>query len=148
MKIKNGIIKDVNRETKLTKVIDLETLYTYNFNIKDVTASENLNKDKKCVFRLDDNNKVDKIVLTESEYKKKKRLNHILLGLFFGTLGLHNFYSMKIFDGIVKILITAILLMLNQLHSAAGGFLFVVYVLYVIIESIVTNEDANDIKFK
>ena len=69
----------------------------------------------------------------------KSRIAYILLGLFLGGLGIHNFYAGYVGRGIAQLLITLCL-----------GWLFVPLIIvgiWILIEIIVVTEDSNGIKF-
>ncbi len=79
-------------------------------------------------------------VVYENQYAGKSRLAYIVLALFFGTLGIHNFYAGRTGSGIFQLLITLFL-----------GWLIVplfIVVFWVLIEIIAVSKDGNGVAFK
>ena len=68
---------------------------------------------------------------------QKSRLAYILLGLFLGGLGIHNFYAGYTGKGIAQLLITIL----------SGGFLALVVWIWVIIEICTVTKDAQGVDF-
>lgn len=69
---------------------------------------------------------------------QQSRLGYILLGLFFGELGLHNFYAGYVGRGVAQLLITVL----------SFGFLFWVSWIWAFIEIIVVSSNAKGVGFK
>lgn len=69
----------------------------------------------------------------------KSRVAYILLGLFLGGLGIHNFYAGYAGRGVAQLLITIFTFWLIFPILAIG--------IWVIIEIIVVNKDARGIPF-
>ena len=69
---------------------------------------------------------------------QQSRLGYILLGLFFGELGLHNFYAGYVGRGVAQLLITVL----------SFGFLFWVSWIWAFIEIIVVSRNAKGVGFK
>ncbi|MBO4633321.1 MAG: NINE protein [Lentisphaeria bacterium] len=71
-------------------------------------------------------------------YQPKSRVAYVLLGLFLGSLGIHNFYAGYAGRGVTQLLITLFL-----------SWLFIPWLiveLWCIIEIIAVNTDANNVK--
>ena len=71
---------------------------------------------------------------------QKDRLTYILLGLFLGGLGIHNFYAGEKGKGIGKLLVTLLL--------GWTGIALIAIGVACIIEVCITKADANGIPFK
>ena len=67
----------------------------------------------------------------------KSRLAYILLGIFLGGLGVHNFYAGYTGKGVAQLLLSLLSL----------GFLSLVVYIWVIIEIITVTKDAKGIPF-
>lgn len=67
----------------------------------------------------------------------KSRLAYILLGLFLGTLGIHNFFAGYTGRGIAQLLITLL----------TFGFLSPLVFIWVLIEIITVTKDAQGVDF-
>ena len=70
---------------------------------------------------------------------QKQRVTYILLGVFLGTLGIHNFYAEYTGRGIAQLLITLL-----------TGWLIIPYIavaIWSIVEVCTINKDANGIPF-
>lgn len=67
---------------------------------------------------------------------QKSRFTYILLGLFFGCIGIHNFYSGHIGRGIAKIILTALTVTLF------------ISALWTLIEICSVKADAKGVPFK
>ncbi len=67
----------------------------------------------------------------------KSRLAYILLGLFLGGFGIHNFYAGYDGEGIAQLLITLL----------SCGFGGVIVVIWVIIEICTVTKDVNGVPF-
>jgi TM2 domain-containing membrane protein YozV len=80
----------------------------------------------------------------------KNRGAYILLGLFFGGFGLHNFYIGNHTRGVIQLLITLIGIPLSLLIGFIVWLLpiavILLYSLWIIIEVIVTDTDAYNRK--
>lgn len=71
-------------------------------------------------------------------YAPKSRISYILLALFLGTLGVHNFYAKRTGCAITQLLITVL----------SFGFLAAISGLWAFIEMIVVTEDGNRVPFQ
>lgn len=69
---------------------------------------------------------------------RKSRICYVLLGLFLGELGVHNFYAGFIGRGVAQLLITIL----------SFGFLFWLSWIWALIEIIVVSRDAKGVGFK
>ncbi len=67
----------------------------------------------------------------------KSRLAYILLAVFLGALGIHNFYAGYTGKGIAQLLLTLL---------SAGLLGFIVFI-WVIVEICTVTEDANGVSF-
>ena len=68
--------------------------------------------------------------------KQKDRMTYLLLALFFGCLGAHNFYSGHTGKGIAKLVMTALV------------FTAFISEIWAIIEMFTVKADANGVPFK
>lgn len=68
----------------------------------------------------------------------KSRVAYIILALFFGALGVHNFYAKRTGCGIAQLLISVL----------SFGFLAVVSWLWCIVEMVSVDKDGNGVPFK
>ncbi|HEV3385842.1 MAG TPA: NINE protein [Gemmata sp.] len=75
--------------------------------------------------------------------EQKSRLAYILLGLFLGNLGIHNFYAGRIGPGIAQLIIT--LFSIPLMFFCIGFFTILIPSIWVLIEIIVVDEDANHV---
>lgn len=75
---------------------------------------------------------------TASDQAAKSRLAYILLGLFVGSIGIHNFYAGYTGRGIAQLCLTLL----------SFGFLGFVSAIWALIEIIVVKQDANGIPFQ
>ena len=66
----------------------------------------------------------------------KSRLSYILLGFFFGSLGIHNFYAGYTDRGIIQLLITVL----------SCGTLSLVSEIWSIIEICTVNQDSEGLR--
>lgn len=71
-------------------------------------------------------------------YPPKSRLTYIILALFFGSLGIHNFYAKRSGCGITQLLLTIL----------SFGFLAVISALWSLIEILAVDKDGNNVPFK
>ena len=71
-------------------------------------------------------------------YPPKSRITYILLGLFLGCLGIHNFYAKRSGCGIAQLLISVLSI----------GFLAVISELWSFIEILIVDKDGNGVPFK
>ena len=67
----------------------------------------------------------------------KSRVAYIVLAIFLGCLGVHNFYAGYNGKGIIQLLISLF----------SGGFLALGVWVWVIVEIITTDKDANGVPF-
>lgn len=76
----------------------------------------------------------------------KSRGVYIIIGLLFGGLGLHNFYSGHNGRGLIKILLTSVAFMLDfatRFHSAFSAIALIITGIWALIEIITVNTDSN-----
>ena len=73
---------------------------------------------------------------TSAPLSDKSRISYILLGFFFGTLGIHNFYAGYKGRGIIQLLITLL----------SGGVLSWISSLWAIIDICITDKDGKGLK--
>lgn len=66
---------------------------------------------------------------------QKSRLAYILLGIFLGSLGIHNFYAGYTTRGVIQLLITVV----------SCGTLSVVSWIWAIIDIVTVTKDANGV---
>ena len=71
----------------------------------------------------------------KDEDESKSRLVYILLAIFLGCLGLHNFYANYKKRGITQLLLTVFL--------GWTGFILGILAVWIFIEIIITNKDGN-----
>jgi TM2 domain-containing membrane protein YozV len=71
-------------------------------------------------------------------YPPKSRLTYIILAIFLGWLGVHNFYAKRTGCGITQLLITVL----------SFGFFAVISELWCLIEILAVDKDGNNIPFK
>ena len=71
-------------------------------------------------------------------YPPKSRITYVLLGLFLGCLGIHNFYAKRSGCGITQLLISVLSI----------GFLAVISELWSFIEILTVDKDGNGVPFK
>ena len=71
-------------------------------------------------------------------YPPKSRITYIILALFFGSLGIHNFYAKRSGCGITQLLLTVL----------SFGFLAAVSALWSLIEILAVDSDGNNVPFK
>ncbi|MBO7152553.1 MAG: TM2 domain-containing protein [Lentisphaeria bacterium] len=73
------------------------------------------------------------------EEQKKSRFAYIILAIFFGFLGIHNFYAKRYVSGVIQLLFTLCL----------GWLLFplIILVIWVFIEICVVDEDGEGVSF-
>ena len=71
-------------------------------------------------------------------YPPKSRITYVLLGLFLGCLGIHNFYAKRSGCGITQLLISVLSI----------GYLAVISGLWSFIEILVVDKDGNGVPFK
>lgn len=76
-------------------------------------------------------------------YDQKSRLAYILLGLFLGVWGVHNFYAGRTGPGIAQLLIT--LLSIPLMFVCVGFFTIFIPWIWAIVDIIVVDRDANDV---
>ena len=71
---------------------------------------------------------------------QKDRLTYILLGLFLGGLGIHNFYAGESSKGVIKLLLTLLL----------GWLIVPIFIvgIWALIEICTVKADANGVPFK
>jgi len=67
----------------------------------------------------------------------KTRLTYILLALFLGSLGIHNFYSGHTKHGVIKLVLLI-----------ACGLGLLVNPIWSIVEACTVTQDANGVRFK
>ncbi len=72
---------------------------------------------------------------------QKSRLAYILLGLFLGGLGIHNFYAGYIGRGIAQII-------LMVLGFVTFGLTTLALMIWIIVEFCTVKQDAKGIKFR
>lgn len=71
-------------------------------------------------------------------YPPKSRLTYIILALFFGSLGIHNFYAKRSGCGITQLLLTLL----------SFGCLAPISALWSLIEILAVDKDGNNVPFK
>ena len=71
-------------------------------------------------------------------YPPKSRITYVLLGLFLGFLGIHNFYAKRSGCGITQLLISVLSI----------GYLAVISGLWSFIEILIVDKDGNGVPFK
>lgn len=71
-------------------------------------------------------------------YPPKSRITYVLLGLFLGCLGIHNFYAKRSGCGITQLLISVLSI----------GYLAVISGLWSFIEILIVDKDGNGVPFK
>ena len=71
------------------------------------------------------------------EEPPKSRLAYILLGLFLGEFGVHNFYAGSMVQGLIQLLITVL----------SCGALAIIAWVWAIIEIITVTKDAQGVTF-
>lgn len=78
---------------------------------------------------------VPNAALSQFDKSEKSRVAYILLGLFLGLIGIHNFYAGRFGAAIAQLLITLII----------GWFIFPLFIiwLWVIIEVCAVTKDGN-----
>ncbi len=74
---------------------------------------------------------------THSTAMPKSRMCYILLAIFLGTLGIHNFYAGYQKNGLIQLLITVI----------SCGFLSIVSWIWAIVDICNVQQDANGVPF-
>lgn len=72
-----------------------------------------------------------------AEKSEKSKLAYILLGIFLGCFGIHNFYAGETGKGVAKLLITVLSL----------GFLSLGVWIWMIVEICTTTKDAKGLPF-
>jgi TM2 domain-containing membrane protein YozV len=65
----------------------------------------------------------------------KSKVAFVLLGVFFGSLGIHNFYIGRTKQGVIQLLITLL----------TGGVLSIVSWIWAIVDICTINADANGV---
>jgi len=65
----------------------------------------------------------------------KSKIGFILLGIFLGSLGIHNFYIGRTKQGVIQLLITLL----------SGGFLSLASWIWAIVDICTINADANGV---
>lgn len=68
---------------------------------------------------------------------QKSRLAYILLGVFLGSLGIHNFYAGYTGKGIAQLLMTIL----------SGGLLWLPVFIWVLVEICTVTKDAQGVDF-
>jgi TM2 domain-containing membrane protein YozV len=74
---------------------------------------------------------------------QKSRIAYILLGVFLGLLGIHNFYAGRTGSGVAQLLIT--LISIPLMFFCIGFVTIFVPVVWVLVEMIVVDEDGNNV---
>jgi len=76
---------------------------------------------------------------------QKSRMTYVLLGIFLGTFGVHNFYAGYFGRGIAQLMISVVGIM-----SACflGGIPIMIVEIWAIVEICIITQDANGIEFK
>ena len=77
----------------------------------------------------------------------KSRLAYILLALFLGGLGVHNFYAGFVGRGIAQILTNFVLALISVITFGFGAFLYVGLFIWIIIEICMVTKDSKGIDF-
>ena len=85
----------------------------------------------------------------------KSRVTYVLLGIFFGGLGVHNFYAGRTVWAVLQLLftliVTPIALILTLITGGIGGILtfpiFALFFLWIILELILVTKDAKGNSF-
>ncbi|MGN0820653.1 MAG: TM2 domain-containing protein [Akkermansia sp.] len=75
--------------------------------------------------------------MSESPSAPKSRLTYILLALFLGGFGIHNFYAGYNRNGLIQLLLTVL----------SCGILSVVSVIWAIVDIVNVTKDANGVDF-
>lgn len=71
----------------------------------------------------------------------KSRIVFMLLGLFLGGIGVHNFYAGHIAKGVFQLLFA--LLGVSWLGPMSCGAVYVLWGIYILIDSVVTSHDGD-----
>lgn len=77
----------------------------------------------------------------------KSRLAYILLALFLGGLGVHNFYAGFVGRGIAQILTNFVLALISVITFGFGAFLYFGLFIWIIIEICMVTKDSKGIDF-
>lgn len=105
--------------------------------------------------RYDDDDELDEDDYDDYDYEprgsrrrrryadQKSRVAYILLGIFLGGLGVHNFYAGRIGPGVAQLIITAVSIPL--LCVFVGFITICIPGIWAIVEVIVVDEDGNNV---
>jgi TM2 domain-containing membrane protein YozV len=77
------------------------------------------------------------------ESGQKSRVTYILLGVFFGVLGVHNFYAGRIGPGVAQFLIT--LISIPLMFSCVGFVTIFIPIIWALVEIVAVDEDGNNV---
>ena len=77
----------------------------------------------------------------------QSRLAYILLALFLGGLGVHNFYAGFVGRGIAQILTNFVLALISVITFGFGTFLYFGLFIWIIIEICMVTKDSKGIDF-
>ena len=75
---------------------------------------------------------------------RKQRVIYVLLGIFMGGFGAHNFYAGEIGKGIAKIVLITVGMILFPFFAVFGGFVGI----WTIVEVCTVDKDANGVPFE
>ncbi len=88
---------------------------------------------------------------TQASGQAKSRPLYIFLGILFGVLGVHNFYSGHYGKGSIKLMAVILTFIADALLGFYTGFMIIAVMLvglWTLVELVFTNTDANRMKMR
>jgi len=133
MKTLYGVVVMYNKNDG-TGIINSSNNERHNFNrFSFIDSNQVIYNGASVSYELNDENIVTNLIA--GQISQKNRLTFILLAVFLGAFGVHNFYAKRNGPGIAQILISILSL----------GFLSPVSFMWAIIECIIIDKDGDNI---
>ena len=150
-----GTIIEYSEESKRGKISGFDGI-RYQFDLEDWRSEQKVELGLEVDFEILNSNAIEIIVIPKmfsKEYGTTKRTTYILLGLFFGVLGAHNFYANRGKYGlaqsilyIVSFLISSPIINLTEVgpfQIFVFPIVLIIMGIWILIEVITVRSDGN-----
>jgi len=95
-------------------------------------------------------------VENSSSVSNKSRMTYVLLGIFLGGFGVHNFYAKRTVFAVLQLALTILALVFSTVAEDTGSesfddlgnLIWIGVLIWVLVELFVIKEDASGAKFR